>query len=368
MTTLRLRRGRGDAKLEQLNEEQTQQLLTWLQDENSTYVNVAALVKEHFGVSVGKSAVGRYWRRHIFPRSFLEEAGVKGKLETMPMEKFEDAFAKVATLAAEKALERPHPPIQLVLSLVKIVSVTKRDGLARRKLDHKERRLEIDEEKTQRKIAAQAKQYMTPEEEMQSLTYEEQVELARKIYGEVPEEEDATRKKCQPFSFPKGFGQISPLFPAESHVDGDARSDWSGESDMSKQSETPARPWTVDEYVRHHEKSEEPDFATELPPDLLLPPWPLPPGSDPGRLRGQDAMDAEGNRRKRKPREVPDDDFPHPDTLDYSEEPDHEQAMTDAWARAWHQWRSWCTGIKHRPKSKIKPGPVDDRVYTRTRE
>ncbi|HEY1110923.1 MAG TPA: hypothetical protein VGE76_19875 [Opitutaceae bacterium] len=329
MTTLRLRRGRGDAKLEQLNEEQTQQLITWLEDENSTYVKVAALVKEHFGVSVGKSAVGRYWRRHIFPRSFLEEAGVKGKLETMPMEKFEDAFAKVATLAAEKALERPHPPIQLVLSLVKIVSVTKRDGLARRKLDHKERRLEIDEEKTQRKIAAQAKQYMTPEEEMQSLTYEEQVELARKIYGEVPEEEDATRKKCQPFSFPEGFGQISPLFPAQSHVEKAADPI---DPAAAKTPETPPQ-------------SEVPP-TPEAPSEPVTPPAPEAPVYKP--LREHEAVDAFGNRRKRKPEEVPDDDTPHPNTLDYSHLLKHD-------AIGWFQylWTRW--DIKRRADEQPTP-------------
>ncbi|HEY1108489.1 MAG TPA: hypothetical protein VGE76_07655 [Opitutaceae bacterium] len=335
MTTLRLRRGRGDAKLEQLNPEQTQQLLTWLEDETSTYVKVAALVKEHFGVSVGKSAVGRYWRRHIFPRSFLEEAGVKGKLETMPMEKFEDAFAKVATLAAEKALERPHPPIQLVLSLVKIVSVTKRDGLARRKLDHKERRLEIDEEKTQRKIAAQAKQYMTPEEEMQSLPYEEQVELARKIYGDFPEDKvevenkDATPKRRRPFGFPEGFGQISPLFPAESHVEKAADSI---DPAAAKTPETPPQ-------------SEVPPEPA-APSEPVTPPVPAEPVYKP--LREHEAVDAFGNRRKRKPEEVPDDDTPHPATLDYSHLLEHD-------AVGWYQhlWTRW--DIKRRADEPPTP-------------
>ncbi|MES2693651.1 MAG: hypothetical protein V4773_09270, partial [Verrucomicrobiota bacterium] len=73
------RKVRGDAKLEWLKAEQRKRLLGWLDEENRTYAEVVGLVRDEFGVRVGKSAVGCFWRRHVLPRRYREDAeGAEG--------------------------------------------------------------------------------------------------------------------------------------------------------------------------------------------------------------------------------------------------------------------------------------------------
>ncbi|HEY1107447.1 MAG TPA: hypothetical protein VGE76_02405 [Opitutaceae bacterium] len=62
------RRPRADRKLARLSKDQRQRLLGWLDEENRTYAAVVALIRTEFGLSVGMTTVGDFWRRQMRPR------------------------------------------------------------------------------------------------------------------------------------------------------------------------------------------------------------------------------------------------------------------------------------------------------------
>ncbi|MES2692596.1 MAG: hypothetical protein V4773_03915 [Verrucomicrobiota bacterium] len=128
--------------------EQKKRLLGWLEEENRTYAEVVGLLKAEFGVSVGKSAVGGFWRRHVLPRRYRDEAeGAEGIAELeLPEGKFADATVKLARMHALAALSQPEPEVRKAERLLAIVWKAERMALERDKLALAQQRVAIREQ------------------------------------------------------------------------------------------------------------------------------------------------------------------------------------------------------------------------------
>lgn len=134
------RKVRADAKLERLSAAQKKQLLVWLDDENRSYLAVAALVQAEFGLTVGKSAVAGYWHRHVLPRRYWAEAGAAQDLAELPEGKFTEASLKLARMQLFSALAQPAPDVRAAARLMTMVNSAERVVLARQRQAWVERR------------------------------------------------------------------------------------------------------------------------------------------------------------------------------------------------------------------------------------
>lgn len=138
-----VRKVRGDAKLERLSVEQQEQLLVWLDDENRTYLEVVRLVQATFGLSVGKSAVADYWRRHVMPQRCREEADIAAELAALSEGKFVEAMLNLARRQAWSALAQPTPDVRKAAAMMSLVHRAERADLARRRMALAERRAAV---------------------------------------------------------------------------------------------------------------------------------------------------------------------------------------------------------------------------------
>ncbi|MES2696773.1 MAG: hypothetical protein V4773_25115, partial [Verrucomicrobiota bacterium] len=135
------RKVRTDAKLERLKAEQKKRVLGWLEEENKTYVEVAGLVKAEFGVSVGKSAVGCFWQRHVLPRRLREEIEATEGIGELPEGRFEEATLKLARMHAWEALSQPEPQVRRAERFLRMVWMAERMALARERLEWEKQRV-----------------------------------------------------------------------------------------------------------------------------------------------------------------------------------------------------------------------------------
>ncbi|MES2694138.1 MAG: hypothetical protein V4773_11745 [Verrucomicrobiota bacterium] len=195
------RKVRGDAKLEWLKVEQKKRLLMWLDEENRTYAEVVALVRDEFGVSVGKSAVGGFWRRHVLPRRYREEVeGAEGLME-LPEGKFGEATLKLARMHALAALSQPEPEVRTAERLLAIVYRAERMALEREKLEWAQQRAAMKEQ------AAEAAR--TPDQKADTLA-DAVVE---------PQRSDEDKMERKDHALQKLFGmEVPPLFPGSAGV------------------------------------------------------------------------------------------------------------------------------------------------------
>ncbi len=134
------RKVRTDAKLERLKAEQKTRVLGWLEEENRTYVEVAGLVKAEFGVSVGKSAVGCFWQRHVLPRRYREEVEAMEEIDELPEGRFEKATLKLARMHAWEALSQPEPQVRRAERFLRMIWMAERMALARERLEWEKQR------------------------------------------------------------------------------------------------------------------------------------------------------------------------------------------------------------------------------------
>ncbi|MES2694287.1 MAG: hypothetical protein V4773_12500 [Verrucomicrobiota bacterium] len=135
------RKVRADAKLERLEVEQKKRVLVWLEEENRTYVEVAGLVKTEFGVSVGKSAVGYFWQRHVLPQRYREEVEAMEGIGELPETRFAEATLKLARMHAWEALSQPEPQVAKAERLLRMVWRAERMALARERLEWEKQRV-----------------------------------------------------------------------------------------------------------------------------------------------------------------------------------------------------------------------------------
>lgn len=139
---------RGDAKLERLTAQQHEQMLVWLDDENRTYIEVAGLVRTGFGLSVGKSAVADYWRRHVMPQRSRQQADTAAEIAALPDDQFVAAMLKLAKLHAWEAISQPTPDVRQAAAMMSLVHNVHRTDIARQRLALAERRVALAEKST----------------------------------------------------------------------------------------------------------------------------------------------------------------------------------------------------------------------------
>lgn len=139
------RKVRSDAKLEQLNEAQHEQMLVWLEDENHSYTEVVARVQQSFGLSVGRTAVARYYQRHVAPLHHQNEADGALAFADLPDGPFDAATVKMARRLAWSAISLPTPDIDKAAAMLDIVRKAERQSIAERRLELEARRVVVRE-------------------------------------------------------------------------------------------------------------------------------------------------------------------------------------------------------------------------------
>lgn len=134
------RRIRSDAKLARLSAPQRERLRVWLEDENRTYAEVVVRLREECGLSVGKSALSVYYRRHVLPEQEDVDTQAARFLAALPEGELSPAILHRAKALAFSALCRPQPLIRLATRLRDVVYRSEKRRLARARLALAERR------------------------------------------------------------------------------------------------------------------------------------------------------------------------------------------------------------------------------------
>lgn len=134
------RRIRSDAKLTRLSAAQRERLRAWLDDENRTYAEVVVRLREECGLSVGKSALSVYYRRHVLPEQEDVDTQAARFLAALPEGELSPAILHRAKALAFSALCRPQPLIRLATRLRDVVYRSEKRRLARARLALAERR------------------------------------------------------------------------------------------------------------------------------------------------------------------------------------------------------------------------------------
>jgi hypothetical protein len=139
-----LRKMRGDSNWKGLTFEQCQKVEEWLFEENRCHAEVAARVKQQFGVETSRWSVGRFYRHRVRMRQSLElvEAQVASdQLSAMPA-KTEDmraaAIKLMAKTAVKLATEKPEELEQLT-SLAKVLLESEQNEIRLRRVKLEER-------------------------------------------------------------------------------------------------------------------------------------------------------------------------------------------------------------------------------------
>lgn len=128
------RKIRADARLERLSLPQRAQLRLWLEHDNLTYAAVVVRVRAEFGLTVGKSALGIYYQRHI--RAHPEDATAAAAaafLAALPQGELHPATLLRAHALAFSALCRPQPLIATACRLLDVVHRSEKQKLARQR-------------------------------------------------------------------------------------------------------------------------------------------------------------------------------------------------------------------------------------------
>lgn len=139
------RKVRSDAKLEQLDDAQHEQMLIWLDHENCSYTEVAARVRQEFGLSVGRTAIAGYYRRHVLPLHHDDEAETALVLADLPDGPFDAATVKLARRLAWSAISLPTPDIKKASAMLELVRKAERQSIAERRLELEARRMVVRE-------------------------------------------------------------------------------------------------------------------------------------------------------------------------------------------------------------------------------
>ncbi len=146
--TIPTRKVRGDCKLERLAPDQHDRLRVWLERENHTYVEIVQLIRTDFNLSVGKSAVAAYWRRHVLPHRYHEiadDAVETAALPELPETRFSEASLKLVQMHAYTALASSEPDLKTAARLLETVRSADRLALARERFALEQRRAALRE-------------------------------------------------------------------------------------------------------------------------------------------------------------------------------------------------------------------------------
>jgi hypothetical protein len=139
------RKTRSDAKLEQLNPARRERLHAWFEEDYVSYEEVGRRVRAEFGFNVSKSAVSRYWRRHLLPEEHQDEAAIAATLAALPDADFDLATLHRAKALAWRMLTGEEPRVQAAATLLQFVHRAERLDLARQRVALEDRRVALRE-------------------------------------------------------------------------------------------------------------------------------------------------------------------------------------------------------------------------------
>lgn len=129
------RKVRSDARLEQLTPEQHAQLTFWLDDENLSYTEVTTRLRQQFGLTVGRTAVAGYYRRHVQSHRFDEASESAVTISRLSAGQFDAATVNHARYLAYCALVQSQPDIATTAKLLNLVRRAEQRDIARERLD-----------------------------------------------------------------------------------------------------------------------------------------------------------------------------------------------------------------------------------------
>ena len=109
------------SKLTSLTPDQKEQLASWLLDENVTYRQAAARVKEVFGFSVTPNTIMNFWHRECVPRKLLRSAEAAKSVQTLAATSqkmdWQDTNAQLLGQRVFETLAAPEVDMKVVVAL-----------------------------------------------------------------------------------------------------------------------------------------------------------------------------------------------------------------------------------------------------------
>lgn len=164
------RKPRSDSKLDSLPEEQREALRSWLTEDNLSYEQAQAKLKQEFAVSTSISSLQSFWRRRCFRVRASEAKDFTKKLEKELKNSSEDFDEATLALIRQKLFERAMAEkgdLNEISTLAKIIGDSQKLALKAQHIELQSRRLKLLEKKAEQADAAEkiaANGEMTPEQ------------------------------------------------------------------------------------------------------------------------------------------------------------------------------------------------------------
>ena len=127
-------------KLTSLTPAQTDQIASWLLDDNLTQHQAAQRITKTFGFKIGQAAVSKFWRRECVPRKLLRASEVAGSVQAvarMLKNDWQDANAQLIGQKIFETLSDPATDIKRVCALGAILERIKTRGVHEKALKAK---------------------------------------------------------------------------------------------------------------------------------------------------------------------------------------------------------------------------------------
>ena len=172
-----MRKPRSDSKLRTLPPSQLLKLREWLGVESLAYDEVITRVRDEFGVSTSRAALSEFYSADVVPWKYARAHGVADDFAKLADGKFDEATRKRVQQLAFEIATSPHPDIEALSALSKILGDTAKLKLQEQKLTHEARRIAVIEKKAAQADAAKEVTKAV------DLTPEQRDEKLKEIFG-----------------------------------------------------------------------------------------------------------------------------------------------------------------------------------------
>jgi hypothetical protein len=119
----------------------------WLGVESLSYDDAIERVRDEFGVKTSRAALSEFYTADVVPWKYARAHGVAGDFAKLAEGKFDEATRKRVQQLAFEIATSPHPDIEALSALSKILGDTTKLKLQQQKLSHDARRIELLEKK-----------------------------------------------------------------------------------------------------------------------------------------------------------------------------------------------------------------------------
>jgi len=154
-----VKKPRSDSKLASLTDAQRNTLRDWLAGIHgqASYDEIAARVREQFGLSTSTTALCNYYQLHVMPWELARARGVADDFAKLADGNFNEATRKRVQQLAFEVAAAPRPDIDALSALSKILGDTAKLKLQEQKLSQDARRVRLLETKAAQAAMEQAK-------------------------------------------------------------------------------------------------------------------------------------------------------------------------------------------------------------------